>query len=86
MAIKRICTCLEQETLNTIKTHHWKVPELIWLGMKAREGNPQLITRIRELEAINDGLSAKIQTLARRLYELEAGDQANLGSSASGIK
>jgi len=66
-----ISTCLEPSEHAKIQEHHWKVPDLIRLGIKAREGNPQMILRIRELEGENARLVEKIDRLAKRLYELE---------------
>jgi len=66
-----ISTCLEPAEKVKIDENHWKVPDLIRLGIKAREGNPQMILRIRELEGENARLLAKVERLATRVYEME---------------
>ena len=47
------------------------MPELIRLGIKAREGNPQLLDRLRETEENNKKLSNKLQLVAKALYEIK---------------
>lgn len=49
----------------------WTPKEVFRLGIKAKEGNPQLIERIRELEEANKKLSDKFNKAAQRLYKLE---------------
>jgi len=78
LVVAIISTCITYEAHRKIKDMHWKVPELIYLGIKAKEDNPQLLKRINELETENANLGGKIQRLARRLYDVEAGtDEKN---------
>lgn len=45
--------------------------EIVGLGIKAKQGNPQLISRIKELENVKEILSNKLQFHARKTFELE---------------
>jgi len=67
-------TTIRREIYDRIKKEGWKVSELVRLGVCAKEQNPQLIQRIKELEAENSKISAKLQTYAKRLFELESGE------------
>ena len=49
----------------------WTPKEIFRLGIMAKENNPQMIERIRELEISNVKLSDKLQKAFKRLYELE---------------
>lgn len=76
MSVITITTCLSKDLHAKIKQNGFKVPELIKLGYLAKIGNPQLLSRIRELEAINVILSDKLARFAKKLYnfELKYGD------------
>ena len=51
--------------------HNLKWKELIGLGYKAHQQNPQLVARISELEEINKKLAARLNTAMVRLTNLE---------------
>lgn len=79
MAVVTISTCLPMEIHARIKKNGYKMPELIRLGLLAKEGNPQLVDRIRGLEQLNESLAKKLQIYAARLYKYEIQEGENNG-------
>ena len=71
MAVIAISTCLPILMHDEIKKRGWKVPELIRLGVLAKKENPQMISRIRELDDINKELIKNLRMCAVRIYKLE---------------
>lgn len=72
MSVVTISTCVSIPDYALIKKEHWGVPELIRLGIKAKQGNPQLIQRINELESMNKNVVDKLRyyvELSRKLQE-----------------
>lgn len=57
--------------INTALNNGWSPKEVFRLGIKAKENNPEMINRIRELEELNRKLSDKFQKVVKRLYDLE---------------
>lgn len=55
---------------NKIAQSFWSYREIISLGIKAKEDNPQLIARIRELEESNTKLIKKLTWMSQKIYEL----------------
>lgn len=55
---------------NQIAANFWNYKELLLLGAKAKENNPQMINRIRELEEANERLQKKLSGLAQKVIEL----------------
>ena len=55
---------------NKITENFWSYKEIFILGMKAKEDNPQLISRIRELEEGNERLQKKLGQLAQKVIIL----------------
>lgn len=80
-------TTLELSEWEQIKEKKWKLNELIRLGMKSKEDNPQLLARLHNLETENVRMTnnitkyqEKVQTLIiqdadqrKRIEELEKG-------------
>lgn len=58
---------------NKILENYWNYKEIVALGIKAKEENPQLISRIRELEESNKRLVSKLSAVSQKLY-LMGGD------------
>jgi len=54
-----------------IHENGWTPKEIMRLGVLAREGQPQMNERIRELERNNSMLQEKLQKYAVRVIELE---------------
>jgi hypothetical protein len=75
MSVIAISTCLPYELHAKIKKNYWKIPELIKLGVKAKEENPQIVLRIRQLEEKNDELFKTARILARKVYDFESMQQ-----------
>lgn len=69
--LERVDTTIPKEVKAYLKEKGWKVNDLIRLGMLAKEGNPQLIERVREVEdkfkVIESRLSVIIELLNGRV-------------------
>lgn len=63
-----ISTCLDIQTKELINKNHWKVPELIMLGIKTRLGQPEFNKRITELEMDLKRSKETNQKLAQKIY------------------
>jgi hypothetical protein len=55
---------------NKMVTQFWSYQEVFLLGLKAKEENPQLIQRIRELEQGNEKLQKHLGKLAQKIIML----------------
>lgn len=66
-----ITTTLTVEEKEFIASKKWKYNELIRLGIYAKENNPQILARVKEIEETNERLANKIQSYAKRLFEIE---------------
>ncbi len=55
---------------NKIASNYWSYKEIVLLGLKAKEDNPQLIQRIRELEQGNEKLQKHLGKLAQKIIML----------------
>lgn len=67
-----ISTCIDRNILQKIKKEGWKVPELIRLGVKDREGGFKVLMRLNELERENLKLLEEIARLklhSKMLYK-----------------
>ena len=62
-------TTISHEAWQQIKLNKWRVNELIMLGISAKMNNPQLIDRIKELEAGNDRLQKRLTSLYNEVYK-----------------
>jgi hypothetical protein len=71
VAVIPITTTIPPEWHAKIKANHWRIPEIIGLGIKAREGNPQMIARIKELEDKNLRLRETLDRYVKRVNQLE---------------
>jgi len=73
-----ISTCTDPESYAEIKKNHWKVPELIRLGIWSKKNNPQLISRLKEVERMNGELAVKVQRYAKKIYDIEQKEAAKV--------
>jgi hypothetical protein len=67
-----IATCISSEDYKKVKNEGWKVPELIRLGIKDREGGFKLLARLNQLENDNKALheeNERIKLHAKMLYK-----------------
>lgn len=63
----QITTSIPYEWYKKIKANVWKYNELVGLGITAKENNPQILERIKELERGNKKLQSKLTQFAGRL-------------------
>lgn len=55
---------------NKVTENFWSYKEIVMLGIMAKENNPQLITRIKELESGNAKLQSQLTRLATKVLSL----------------
>jgi hypothetical protein len=63
--------CFFDSDINKMLNNGWAPKEVFRLGILAKENNPAMIDRIRELEERNKMLSDKLQKAFKRLNDLE---------------
>lgn len=63
--IREVTTTLPKDIVEYIKKQGYKYNELIRIGIKAKEGNPQLIERIKVLEHCIPRIEASLDLLLR---------------------
>jgi hypothetical protein len=67
--LKKTTTTIPLEEFNYIRTKGYKVSELVLLGLKAREDNPQLIERIRNVENTIPDINEKLVHIRQMLFD-----------------
>ena len=74
MATKRICTTVDNQEWQEIKTKKYKISELIRLGLGVRNSDNKMAQKLVEMRENNDLLVRKLQILAQRVNSLEHED------------
>jgi hypothetical protein len=67
-----LTTTIPYDLWKKCKDNGWKWQELMYLGIAAKENNPQLVQRIREVEEGNDKLQKKLSFMFGQIEQLEA--------------
>jgi len=60
-----------EEDIDKMLTMGCTPKEIFRLGIYAKENNPQMISRVSEIETTNEQLATKLQSTSRKLYDLQ---------------
>jgi len=65
------CYSFFKEDVEALKTNGWSPKELLRLGILAKKDNPQLLSRIKEMEEASESLLKKFNRIARENVDLK---------------
>lgn len=71
MQTKLTSVRLSIDAYNAIKANGYTIAELVLLGLKAKQDNPQLIKRVGDLEAKNARIAQKLTEINQKLLDFE---------------
>ncbi len=64
-----ITSAIPEEYWEIARKEGWKWQEIFIAGIKARQGNPEMLNRMADYEADNKRLVARVQMLATQLWQ-----------------
>ena len=67
--MKKITVEIDEEWYDYVKRNNWKWREVVGLGIKAKEDNPQLLSRINDLENNMQRAQLRISMLSEENFK-----------------
>ena len=80
-----ISSSIPLEIWEEARANNWKWQDIIICGMINKRGMPELLERVRELEANNQSLTTKLSNYAQKYWELDQKIKDN-GVKSNGSK
>lgn len=69
MAKVQINTVIPVEWYQKVKKNRWKHNEIYGLGLLAKDNNPPILSRVKELEASNEKLYRQVEYYRKELFK-----------------